>query len=225
MARGSLKVGPYALTSFERVAAAIGEGQIADSRDNGWLVRVINAVTRLFEHGICHRQFRSRTYTHDGDISGGNLPRLDGDGTRWLHLANFPVTAISSLKRRYDEAALTEGPDSDFIVDNDTGLIELKANLFPSERAVVAVTYTGGFLDTPSAAQAARWGWDLAGAAIQQAATDTVVDLFKRRKAGDARVTALTTESGTFQLDASMLLPHVRGIVEAHRSGEIVSWA
>lgn len=226
MARGSIREQDKALTSLARVQLALGPAAPSSAEDRAWLIRCINGLSTFVENQICHRRFRQRTYTHDDDLAGGNLPRLDGTGTSTIFLPNLPVLDITTLKRRYDEGALVAGPDEDFWFDPITGELWLTGyagwgNVFPSEKRVVEVVYEAGFVDDDADGRITdpQFGWDGAGAALQQAVTDTVVDLFKRRRAGDSRVQSVSTEAGAMTFDLSMLLPMPRKIIESYRAG------
>jgi hypothetical protein len=158
----------YALTDLERVKKWAG---IVSGDDDDEITRVINEVSAEIE-GRCGRQFISRTYTHDGDVAGGNLPRLDSFGGTRLWLPQLPVTSVTTLKVYPTHSALTEGYDEDFVIGHDEGMIELvNGNGFYRGRQLVEITYVAGYLTAPGETQGWAWGWNVDAAEIQEAAT------------------------------------------------------
>lgn len=154
----------YALTSLENVRRHL---KIEDSqtRYDAELVAMINQVSERIE-GYLGRRLKSRTYVHDG--SSFDKPRLDSTMGIYLQLPNCPVTNVASLKTYPTATALTEGYAGGFVVHAHQGIIELvNGYTFWSGAKIVEITYTAGYLASPTDAQALEFGWDVAAADIE----------------------------------------------------------
>lgn len=207
----------YALTTVPRVQQYLGgDAQRLDTEE---MVKVIRAVSAGIERE-CGRQFRSRTYTHDGTTAANH--RLDSFGGTKLWLAHAPVTAVSSLKLHPSGTALTEwnGTTGDYVVVADEGMVELLSLEFWRQRRVVEITYTAGFLDSPTAAQiAAGWGWRENAEDVSLAATIASAWVIRGKDRAKEGVSSRSFEgvTTTYLTDAALKLPEVKDLIERYR--------
>ncbi|MDP6460287.1 MAG: hypothetical protein QGH59_00810 [Gemmatimonadota bacterium] len=168
-----VQIHTYALTDLERVKRHL-EIPAKTGTHDAELISLINEGSAWVER-YCGRKFLSRTYTHDGST----LPRLDSFGGADIYLENTPVTSVTTLKINEDASALTEGWDQDFVVNEDTGHIHLRTSAFWDRRAILEVTYVGGYLASGTDAQLERWGWSYAAADLEHAVMRLVAHMWR----------------------------------------------
>lgn len=77
----------YALTTLADVKEALG---ITDNTQDSLLTNLINRATDIIEKYCDGRRFASTDYTNE---------EYDGDGSHFLTLKNFPVSALTSVQR------------------------------------------------------------------------------------------------------------------------------
>lgn len=133
---------PAAYGGTGLVTEAELESFLETSLDSTLAATLINSATAFLE-SACGRTFRSAAYTNE---------YLSGDGTPYLYLNNYPVSAITSLTLfdRYSAAdvqTLTE--DRDFYLDPDSGRLVCSTGVFVAGRRNYRCTYTGGYAAIP----------------------------------------------------------------------------
>lgn len=202
----------YALTDLERVKS---HGDITGHSHDQELVRLINETSRRIE-GYLGRTLRSRTWTHDGST----LPRMNTYGGTSLVLPQWPVTAVSVLKLHPDLTALTEGYASDFVVDEDAGIIELiGGQVFYTRPRVLEITYVAGYKDSAdtTAANAVLYGWDDAAIEIQLAATIQAVWQFRQKQREREGIASRSEGGVTISYLTAAWLPDVKEMLDRNR--------
>lgn len=205
----------YVLASVERVLQHLGgDAQRLNTEE---VLKVVRSVSVAIERE-CGRRFRSRAYTHDGTT----LPRMDSWGGTKLWLPNAPVTAVSSLKLYPGGTALTEwdGTSGDYVVVADEGLVELLGLEFWRQRRVVEITYTAGFLDSPTAAQElAGWGWAQGAGDVELACVLASCWIIRGKDRAKEGVASRSFEGVTtaYLTDAALALPDVKDLLSRYR--------
>jgi hypothetical protein len=210
------------LTKVARVRAYVGQSVMSGQHDAD-LAQVVHAASAHC-HRFCRRDsFLQDTYTHDGDIAGGNRERLDGDGGRELFLCNTPVTSITEIKRRYDESALTEGPDEEFTLDPWTGRIYMRWYRFPDEPQSIEVTYVGGYQRENDGDANTRvvFGYLERAQDLEQSVVKMAAALWHRRKRERDGIKSMSTDGGTFTFDDSAIPKDVRDVWTRYRHAEV----
>lgn len=182
---------------------------------------------------ICNRKFKSRTYTRDGSAPAKSY--LDGTGGPTIWLPNPPITAITSIKRRFtDSSTLTEGADNDFTFDPWSGAVTLNRAIYdwragrnyvstvqwPAEKKVIPVTYTGGFLTLKSGDVGydsdadAEFGWHTVARQVELAVLLQVKLLYKRFTSKSQDVASYSTTGGTFNFRSEPFSPEAMKILQ-----------
>ena len=78
----------YALVSLADVKEALG---ILDNSQDSYLTNLINRATDIIEKYCNGRRFKETTYTNE---------TYDGNGSQFLNLKHYPISAITSLQWR-----------------------------------------------------------------------------------------------------------------------------
>lgn len=103
------------------------------------LVTLINAVSTDCQRRYCLRNFLDTDYTDE---------KYDGHGDAFLHLKNYPVTALDSITPFKNATALTV-VDDEFEFNAETGEVHLLGGrYFPKSYREILVTYSAGYADT-----------------------------------------------------------------------------
>jgi len=204
----------YALTRLARVKNHLGIAA-AEAKYDVELVQAINEASAQIE-SYAGRYFRSRTWTHDGTT----LPRLSSTGGTRLWLPAYPITSVTSLKLEPTGSAMTawNGTSGDYAVRALEGIIELVSGWsFWDAPNVVELTYVGGFLDSPTAAQASFYGWTSAAADVEAAAVQQVAWFWSSKDRHREGVTSRSFEGVTTAFMTDALLPEVKEKLERYR--------
>lgn len=204
----------YALTSLERVKE---HARISTTNHDAELLRLINEVSSRVER-YCGRHFLSRQYVHDGTT----LPRLTSYGGSVLVLPQRPITAVSALTLYPDGSSLTEGYNSDFMVEGGPGIIRLIGQVFAGSTDLPAVgyvelTYTAGY--TVADGEDTDWDWasSHAGAEIGLAVAMQVAEVWHGKDRQRDGLASVSTEGTTATYLNRPWLPAVQEILDAHR--------
>jgi len=113
---------------------------ITTTTDDTLLTNLINRVDKAVRL-ICSRDFESLSYTD----------YYDGNGNTELMLKQFPVTAITSVKRvdKDKTTVLYTWAVADYDVILDIGLLRLRSGTFTPGIANIEVKYTAGYITIP----------------------------------------------------------------------------
>jgi hypothetical protein len=211
------------ITSAE-LKAYLG-ASVPSGADDAFLDQLVITASQWCRTYCRRDSFLSRSYVHDG--SNVAKRRLDGTGTSDLYLKNTPVTALTGLKRRFDEDELIEGPDFDYTFDPWTGRISLTFGVrFPDEAAVVELTYQGGFLPETEvdADMKAEFGFIEKAGDLKVSVLKAAAVLFHKRRREKDGIVSFSSETGTFTLDPSALPKEARETWDLYRHRAVPSW-
>jgi len=142
-------IGSGSGTDLISVARAQQAEQLADV-DSSLLAVLITAASRAIV-AWCGREFVSQTFSET----------YDGDGTRRLHLRQFPVTSLTSVTITDTDGTEYDIATTAFRVDGVAGIIEFKPDAaddftwFPEGFQNVAVVYVAGYTTVPEHVQEA----------------------------------------------------------------------
>jgi hypothetical protein len=87
------------------------------------------------------------------DFAGGTFTEYYPGGSRFVHLRNFPVSSVTSVKldSTYTYGAETVVPSTDYVVHLERGVIQSTAGAFlPSEPRVIQVVYATATSQVPA---------------------------------------------------------------------------
>lgn len=169
--------------------------KVADTTQDTRVELFINAVSDYIEH-VTLRRLKTQSYTH----------RFTADGTPYLLLREYPVTAVASV---YDDATwVFAGPSlvaaTDYDIFKDAMLIRKSPSLWDASKSMaLRVAYTAGFTVVP-------WDLQLAALVLLEIAFDSrdqrTTRLQSRSKLGD---TVSFVDKVPEHISA-MIAPHVR---------------
>ncbi|MEK4196667.1 hypothetical protein NYE59_26620 [Paenibacillus sp. FSL L8-0323] len=126
------------LTTLKRAKSALGimEG---DTEQDFSLQIALEAASNAIERE-CNREFELKTYTQ----------RLDGSGTQFLRLRNFPIQTVSEVR----EAGKVIADDS-YEIEGENGML-FKRYCWPYGTRNIKVEYTAGYVLPSDVAGAAE---------------------------------------------------------------------
>lgn len=152
-----------------------------DTTKDELLKRLINSATRTIERYVGNRRFDSTAYTNEV---------YSGDGTRFLKVRNWPVTALTSLQFRTDgfNTPNWEDFETDFFNietsdDQNDGVI-LSNQGFRKGIDNIRVSYVAGFTTIPED--------------VTQACIELVDYLFQKRKSSGIKSESMGDRTVTY---------------------------
>jgi uncharacterized phiE125 gp8 family phage protein len=184
------------LTTRANVKEFLTLGAVTDH--DAILDRLITACSEAFRLAV-DRDIRTPDTT-------SYIDTFSGDGGSTLFLAEYPVKAITTLT--VDGAAVAErvtSGDGGYILDKESGRVDLDGSVFTEGIDNVAIQYQAGYPAIPPE--------------VEQAVIEMVAHEFKKRDRVGQSSTIVGGESHVyFSRDA--LLPYAASIVSAYRRFE-----
>lgn len=178
------------LTTVKRAKKALGIDE-SDTEQDFSLDLALAAASNAIERE-CNREFELKTYKQ----------RLDGSGTQFLRLRNFPIQTVSGVKE--GEKVIAE---SVYEIESENGML-FKRYCWPCGTRNIEVEYTAGYVlpsDTAGSAEATLpRNYELACILLAQTLMQTPGVTSER--VGDISVTYASAVSGVLPAAVAALI-------------------